>query len=288
MLGWIYWDPSSEFFKIPYFNLPLTWYGLLFALGFWIGFHIFSAMFKNFLARNGIKNSDVIANAFSEKLLLYVMVATVLGARLGHIIFYEYPLEYLKNPISILKTWEGGLASHGAVFAIIISVFLFAKQIEKEYPEFSFFRLLDYLSVPAMLLASFIRLGNFFNQEILGISTSMPWGIIFGHPADGSPALPRHPAQLYEALVYFSLFFVLGNLWRKKKDLLNAGRLAGVMLTTVFSFRFLIEFFKSDQSLWFDQSASFLLMGQVLSLPAIAYGLYLLFRKSEAKKAVKI
>ncbi|MBM3193965.1 MAG: prolipoprotein diacylglyceryl transferase [Chlamydiae bacterium] len=288
MLGWIYWDPSSEFFKIPYFNLPLTWYGLLFALGFWIGFHIFSAMFKNFLARNGIKNSDVIANAFSEKLLLYVMVATVLGARLGHIIFYEYPLEYLKNPISILKTWEGGLASHGAVFAIIISVFLFAKQIEKEYPEFSFFRLLDYLSVPAMLLASFIRLGNFFNQEILGISTSMPWGIIFGHPADGSPALPRHPAQLYEALVYFSLFFVLGNLWRKKKDLLNAGRLAGVMLTTVFSFRFLIEFLKSDQSLWFDQSASFLLMGQVLSLPAIAYGLYLLFRKSEAKKAVKI
>jgi prolipoprotein diacylglyceryl transferase len=288
MLGWIYWDPSSEFLKIPFFNLPITWYGLLFATGFWIGFHIFSYMFKNFLDAKGIKNSEVVANAFSERLLLYVVIATVIGARLGHILFYEYPIEYLKNPISIFKTWEGGLASHGAVFALLISAFLFARRIKVEYPEFTFWKLLDYLSVPAMLLATFIRLGNFFNQEILGVQTNMPWGIIFGHPADGSSVIPRHPAQLYEAIFYFALFLFLGNLWRKKREFLLPGRLAGIMLTAVFGFRFFIEFIKTEQSVWFDQPHHFVLMGQLLSFPIIAIGIYLLFRKSKIKTRLKI
>lgn len=288
MLGLIHWDPSSEFFKVPYFNIPLTWYGLLFATGFWIGFHIFSYMFKNFLGKKGIKNSEAIANAFSERLLLYVIIGTVVGARLGHIIFYEYPMEYLRNPLSILKTWEGGLASHGAVVAILIAVFLFARRIKDEYSDFTFFRLLDYLSVPAMLLATFIRIGNFFNQEILGVRANGPWAVVFGHPADGSPVFPRHPAQLYEALFYFVLFFILFNLWKKKKESLIAGRLAGIMFTAVFTFRFFIEFLKSEQSVWFDETFHFILMGQVLSLPVIAFGLYLLFRKKETIKFAKI
>lgn len=274
----LYWDPSSQFFKVPYFNIPLTWYGFLFATGFWLGFQVFFYMCKSFLEKKGGKNTALVANAFSERLLLYVIIATVVGARLGHIIFYEYPLEYLKNPISILKTWEGGLASHGAVFAILIAVYLFAKRVKKEYPEFTFLRLLDYLSVPAMLLATFIRIGNFFNQEILGVVTNVPWAITFGHPADGSAALPRHPAQLYEALVYFALFFILGAVWKKKKESLVPGRLTGIMLTTVFTFRFFIEFLKSDQSLWFDGHSHFIVMGQLLSLPVILYGAYLLFR----------
>ncbi len=274
MLGWIFWDPSSEFVIIPFVNIPITWYGLLFATGFWLGFHMFTYMLKN---RLGSKD----ANAFSERLLLYIIVATIIGARLGHIFFYEHPMEYLANPISIFKTWEGGLASHGAVLAIVLAVLIFSIRIRKEFPEFTFWKILDYLSVPAMLLSTLIRVGNFFNQEILGVSTDKPWGIIFGHPADGGLITPRHPAQLYEAAFYFALFLLLAHIWYRKRDELLPGRLAGITLVSAFLFRFLVEFIKTEQSAWFDQPNGSLLMGQVLSLPIIAIGLYLLVRKDK-------
>lgn len=274
MLGWIFWDPSSEFVIIPFVNIPITWYGLLFAIGFWLGFHMFTFMLKN---RLGAKD----ANIFSERLLLYIIVATIIGARLGHIIFYENLGEYLAHPISIFKTWEGGLASHGAVLAIVIAVIIFSIRIRKEFPEFTFWKILDYLAVPAMLLSTLIRIGNFFNQEILGTSTDKPWGIIFGHPADGGLLTPRHPAQLYEAAFYFSLFLLLAHLWYRKRDELLSGRLAGITLVSAFLFRFLIEFIKTEQSAWFDRPDGSLLMGQVLSLPIIALGLYLLMRKGK-------
>ena len=274
MLGWIFWDPSSEFVIIPFVNIPITWYGLLFATGFWLGFHMFTYMLKN---RLGSKD----ANTFSERLLLYIIVATIIGARLGHIFFYEHPMEYLANPISIFKTWEGGLASHGAVLAIVLAVLIFSIRIRKEFPEFTFWKILDYLSVPAMLLSTLIRVGNFFNQEILGVSTDKPWGIIFGHPADGGLITPRHPAQLYEGAFYFALFLLLAHIWYRKRDELLPGRLAGITLVSAFLFRFLVEFIKTEQSAWFDQPNGSLLMGQVLSLPIIAIGLYLLVRKDK-------
>ena len=275
MLAWIFWDPSSEFLIVPFINIPITWYGLLFAFGFWIGFHLFTYMLKNKL---GPKD----ANIFAERLLLYVIIGTIVGARLGHIFFYEHPMEYLSNPISILKTWEGGLASHGAVIAIVLAVFLFSWRIRKEYPDFTFLKLLDYLSIPAMLASTMIRIGNFFNQEILGTSTEKPWGIIFGHPADGGIITPRHPAQLYEAAFYFILFIFLLSLWSRKKDSLAPGRLAGITLVSAFLFRFTIEFIKTEQSAWFDQPNGPLLMGQILSLPIVAIGLFLLIKKGAA------
>ncbi len=281
MFGWIYWDPSSVFFQLPVVNLPVTWYGVFFAFGFWIGFQIFTLMIGRRLEKKE-------ANVFAERLLLYVIIATIFGARLGHILFYEHPMDYFRNPISIFKTWEGGLASHGAIVAIILAIFLFSHRIKKEYPDFTFLALLDYLCVPAMFAACLIRLGNFFNQEILGSPTESRFGIIFGHPADGGLVLPRHPAQLYESAFYLALFFILAIVWYTKKDRLIPGRIAGLTLSLTFLFRFFIEFIKTKQSLWFDTQGSVLLMGQVLSLPIIAIGLIMLFRKTKVSMSPKI
>ena len=286
MVAWIYWDPSAEIVILPFINIPITWYGLFFATGFWIGLQIFTFMFKKNLEEKGVKNASTLANAFAERLLLYVIVATVVGARLGHIFFYEHPMEYLANPISILKTWEGGLASHGAVLAIVLAIFLFSYRIRKEYPDFTFLRVLDYLAIPAMFAATMIRIGNFFNQEILGRSTEKFWGIIFGHPADGGLVTPRHPAQLYEAAFYFTLFIALSALWLQRRNRLEPGRIAGITLFFAFLFRFLIEFVKTEQSIWFDKPGSALLMGQVLSLPIVALGLYLMTQRRSVKAVV--
>lgn len=281
----MYWDPSNEFFRVPFVDLPITWYGLLFATGFWLGFHIFTYMIKKSFPNR--KQEEIVV--FAERLLLYMVVATVLGARLGHILFYEHPVEYLKDPISIFKTWEGGLASHGGVLAIVIALYVFSRRVRKEWPEFTFWRLLDYIAVPAMFIGTMIRIGNFFNQEILGAFTDKPWAITFGHPADGSLAIPRHPAQLYEALFYFILFLFLFALWYRKGSQMVSGRIAGITLVAAFFFRFCIEFVKTEQSVWFE--GELFLMGQILSLPIILLGLYLLFgpvEKARKNKSISL
>ena len=279
MFGWIHWDPSSEFLIVPFFQIPITWYGVLFATGFWLSFHIFTRMVQ--IAFKEKKKEDV--TAFAEKLLLYVILGTVIGARLGHIFFYEHPMAYLTHPLSIFKTWEGGLASHGAVLAIVFAVYLFSQRVKTEWSELPFLKLLDYIAVPGMFIGFMIRVGNFFNQEILGVSTDKPWGVVFGHPADGSSVLPRHPAQLYEAFFYLGLFAFLAFLWYRKRDHLVPGRIAGVMLLSTFLFRFFIEFIKTEQSVWLDHT---LLMGQFLSIPIIAIGTYLLIRKESFRRAI--
>ena len=284
MLAWLYWDPSPELLILPFINIPITWYGLLFAIGFWLGLQIFTHIFKNFIDSKGISNSSAIANTYSERLLLYVIVATVLGARLGHILFYEHPMEYFANPISILKTWEGGLASHGAIVAIVIAVLLFSLRTRKEFPDFGFLKLLDSLAIPAMLVGALIRIGNFMNQEILGTTTDKPWGIIFGHPRDGGGISPRHPAQLYEAIFYFALFLLLLSLWSFKKEKIAPGRIAGINLFSTFTFRFLIEFIKEGQSIWFDSPDVLFVMGQILSIPIALFGLYLLLKSPKLEK----
>lgn len=354
MFAFISFDISREIFVIPILRLPLTWYGLFFAAGFWLGLYIFLYLFKKFLSENPLfgredidwkalsKNSAPLlkkiplhdleacnrllekdlndpifqvvpskttqkflgsiteeklrkrvlleekfpqvfiplkmrAKIFGERMLLYILVATILGARLGHIIFYEDLLEYLYDPISILKTWEGGLASHGGVAAILVSIFLFYRKIKANYPTLSLLRLTDMIAVPTMLAATLIRIGNFFNQEILGTASNLPWAVIFMHPADGSGVFPRHPAQLYEAIFYFILFMILIVLSVKKRAL-QPGRIAGLALLSSFLFRFFIEFLKTGQSTWFDTSEHSMLMGQVLSIPLVIIGAYLLFR----------
>jgi len=148
---------------------------------------------------------------FSERLTFYIIIGTVVGARLGHILFYEQLSFYLAHPLDIFKVWEGGLASHGAIIGMLCSITFCYLRSRKEYPMISIVRIIDLLVVPSLFAGCLIRIGNFMNQEILGTATSLPWAIVFGHPADGSVPIPRHPAQLYEAVGYFWGFLLFLN-----------------------------------------------------------------------------
>ena len=278
MQNWFYWDPSPTPFVVPVIDRPIAWYGILFALGFFIGFYLLRSLFKQYLrtctdwSEEELKKKSL---AFSEKLTVYVIIATVVGARLGHILFYERWSDYFLHPIEIVKTWEGGLASHGGVIGILLGIVFFFFRVRKSFPFLSITRIIDMLVVPALLVGTFIRLGNFVNQEVLGTVTNVPWAVVFGHPIDGSIPAPRHPAQLYEAAFYFLSFL---EFWRFFPRLLYpAGRLSGIFFVVTFGFRFLVEFVKEEQSLLLGND--WLTMGQVLSIPMIMYGLILLFRK---------
>ncbi|OGN63427.1 MAG: prolipoprotein diacylglyceryl transferase [Chlamydiae bacterium RIFCSPHIGHO2_12_FULL_49_9] len=281
MIGVIYWDPRPEIFVLPIVNWPILWYGVFFTLGFALGFPIFVGVLSRFFKLMGSVPSDQIrktAVQITDRLVVYMIVATVVGARVGHFLFYERPASYFKDPWEIFRIWEGGLASHGAVVAILIAVFIFSMRIRKTAKGLSWVRLLDFVSIPTAMVAAWIRLGNFFNQEILGTKTDVPWAVVFGHPADHSRPAARHPAQIYEMLFYLAVFFLLWRLSYRSKFLMSQGKLIGTFLILVFGFRFVIEFLKLEQShLVSAQSA--LTMGQYLSLPVVALGLLFYFWK---------
>lgn len=209
-----------------------------------------------------------------DRLCWFAVVGTIIGARLGAVFFYDWPY-FREHPIEIFKVWHGGLASHGGFLGVIISLFLYLKFIHRWIPQLSFLRLLDYVAIPTMIVCFFIRLGNFVNQEILGTPTTMPWGIIFGNPDNGSLPIPRHPVQLYEGLVYLSIFFILWTLWKKGLDQ-RPGALIGLTFLLGFGSRFILEFWKSTQESILD--VSFLQMGQFLSIPFILIGAILVYR----------
>lgn len=219
-----------------------------------------------------LEKLDVKTKFLVERLCFYTIIGTIVGARLGHILFYEDLIEYVKHPLRILKTWEGGLASHGALIGIVIAFLIFLRKYMHHYPRLNLRRILDCFVIPAALGAALIRIGNFFNQEVLGIGSELPWAIVFGNPADGSMLAPRHPAQLYEAVFYFLIFLTLLRLKNSPKIFHYAGRLSGIGFTLVFTFRFIIEFFKEEQSVYYN---SFLNIGQLLSVPFILLGLFL-------------
>lgn len=210
-----------------------------------------------------------------DRLCWFAIAGTIIGARLGHVFFYDWDL-YKNNLWSILKTWEGGLASHGGAIGVLIALYAYKKYIQRWFPTFSFLELLDNICIPTALVAFFIRLGNFINQEILGTPTALPWGVIFGHPADGSLPTPRHPVQLYEGFAYLTLFALLSYVWKKGGNGLKTGLISGLFLTLLFSARFFLEFFKSHQDSFID--TPYLQMGQYLSLPFIFIGILLLFK----------
>jgi phosphatidylglycerol:prolipoprotein diacylglycerol transferase len=270
MLAYLYWDPSPSLFSwnLPLLERPILWYGLLFALGFFLAYLAFVSLLRREKSKAVRDNARKIADQIST----YILVGVLLGARLFDVFFYENLRAFFKDPLFVIRLWEGGLSSHGAVIGLIAAVFLY----QRKHHHFTIRHLLDLLSIVAGVAAACIRLGNFFNQEILGIPTQLPWAILFGHPADGSFPVPRHPVQLYEAIFYLFLFSVM---WKLKSHLQKwaEGRLCGLFLIAVFSFRFLIEFFKEEQSVWFQYS--FLTMGQWLSIPFILLGLFL-YRKS--------
>lgn len=254
ILTYIVWDINPDIFTIPIINHPVRWYGVLFALAFLISQQIMYFIYK--------KEGRPIAEI--DTLTIYMVVATIVGARLGHVLFYD-PVHYFQNPHKIFMIWEGGLASHGGVIGILIAIYLFARKIHVPY-----LWALDRVSIVASLTFCMIRLGNLMNSEMIGIPTNLPWAFIF----TSKDNIPRHPAQLYEAIHYFIWFIVLFWAWYKLKERMKNGFLFSWSLIILFSLRFIDEFFKVNQEQFED--GLILNMGQLLSIPFILSGIVLL------------
>lgn len=241
------------------------WYGILFAGSFLVGFWLTRRMFIH-AGRDPLE---------VDQLLTYVLIATVVGARLGHVIFYDL-MFYLRHPAEILAIWHGGLASHGAAVGIIIAMYLFAKKKN----DMSFLWLADRVVVVVAIAGAFIRTGNFMNSEIVGEPTDMAWGIIFSR----LDMVPRHPTMLYEALLCILVFGILWKVYYAYKKNPPEGSLFSLFLTLLFSGRFLLEFTKIDQA---EFAREWMLnMGQWLSIPLVAFGLWLMIKKVNWQKSV--
>lgn len=253
MLEFITWNADPILFNFG--PLHIRWYGLMFAIGFWLGTIIVGKMFRH----------EGAPESWLSILLLWVVGATIIGARLGHVFFYQWDY-YSQHPEKIIAFWEGGLASHGGTIAIIIAVLLFSYFTTKRSPLWTF----DRLVIPIALVGAMIRIGNLMNSEIYGYPTSLPWGFVFvrGHEW---PGLPCHPTQIYEALAYLALFGMLMWMYWKKNAEERPGLIFGVFLTWLFTARFFIEFVKNPQ-VAFEQGMT-LNMGQLLSIPFILLGI---------------
>jgi len=208
-------------------------------------------------------------------LVWYMILGTVIGARLGHCLFYN-PEYYLSRPLEILQVWKGGLASHGAAIGILTAIYLY----DRKRKGFSFLWLMDRIVITVALAGFFIRMGNFFNSEIIGKPTNADWGFVFVAVDN----IPRHPAQLYESIAYLMIFIFLFAYYFITKGKFKKGLIFGLFLIMVFTFRFFVEFWKENQSLF--EEKMFLNMGQLLSIPFVLVGIYLVLRRD--KKIIKI
>ncbi len=255
LLNYIHWNISPAI--VEFGNFEIRYYGLFFALGFLISYYIV----QNFYKREGLPVEEV------DKLTLYVLLGAILGARLGHVFFYE-PDYYLAHPGEILKVWHGGLASHGGTIGILIALIFYFRKFKRSY-----LWTLDRIAVPTALTATLIRLGNLMNSEIYGHETSLPWGFVFERNGE---TVPKHPTQIYEALSYLVIFLILWVIYRKKGKETPHGLIVGIFLVAVFGMRFFIEFIKNDQVAF--EAGMLLNMGQWLSIPMVLAGAFLWFR----------
>lgn len=262
MLQYITWDVDPEIIRIG--SWPLRWYGLLFAAGFLIGVQLTTFIFKT--EKKPLSDTD--------PLLITMVVSTILGARLGHFLFYE-PTMFLHDPLRIITPPFAGLASHGGIIGILTGLWIYSRRESSKATGQTFLWVTDKITIPAALGGVFIRFGNLMNSEIVGKPTDVPWAFVFLRNQEFSQ-VARHPAQLYESLSYLVLFFLLIWYWRTYRTQLAPGTMLGISLVWVFGFRFLWEFFKENQ-VAFEDSMS-LNMGQILSIPAVLLGLYLLLR----------
>jgi phosphatidylglycerol---prolipoprotein diacylglyceryl transferase len=253
-LTYIVWDVDPDITTIPFINHPIRWYGLLFALAFLIGQQIMYFIYK----KEGRPVKEI------DRLTMYLVVGTIVGARLGHVLFYD-PIFYFQNPLDILMIWEGGLASHGGIIGVLLALYLFARKTK-----ISYLWILDRISIVVALACCMIRLGNLMNSEMIGVPTNVPWAFIFTSKDD----IPRHPGQLYEAIHYFLGFLLLFWIWFKRRDNMKNGFLFGSALIILFSLRFVDEFFKINQEEFED--GLILNMGQILSIPFILAGIVIL------------
>jgi len=256
LLNFIHWNVSPEIFHIG--SLSVRWYGLLFAVGFLVGYNIGERMFK-------FDGTDL---RWLESLFIYLLVSTVIGARLGHVLFYGWDY-YSQHPAEIIKVWHGGLASHGGAIGIFIALIIWSRKVSKR----SVLWVLDRVVVPTALVAAMIRFGNLMNSEIYGIQTNLPWGFIFERNGE---TVAKHPTQIYESLSYLVTFGLLMFLFFKTNLRKKEGFIVGLFFVMVFLSRFLIEFIKEDQEAF--EAGMALNMGQLLSIPFVLGGLFLIFR----------
>ena len=272
------WTMSPEI--IPGYKTP-NLYGILFVTGLVLGYFVVKRMFK----KEGIKDEVL------DKLVMYMVIGTIVGARLGHVLFYgPYYDEiidgrlvegYFSHPLDIFKVWQGGLASHGAAIAILIGLYIFSRYTVKK----PFLWILDRISAPVAIGGVFIRLGNLVNHEIVGHPTDVPWAFKFQNYWNSSikafDATPRHPAQLYESICYLIAFGILMFLFWRRDAWKKPGFVFGTFLILIFGARLIIEFFKVGQTA--RDEILFLNTGQFLSIPFIIVGIVLILRSISNK-----
>lgn len=262
-MAYITWNPSGIILDLGFYEL--RWYSLLFGAGFVLSYFILNRYFK----KEGIHEEML------EKLTIYVVLSSVIGMRLGHCLFYDWDY-YSQNLLEIFLPFRfhpefhftgfSGLASHGGALGIVVGVILYARKYKMP-----FFTVMDKLALVVPIAGFCIRMGNLMNSEIIGKSTDVPWAFIFVQVDN----VPRHPGQLYEALSYLLIFFVMNFLYQRVKK--EPGFIFGLFLILLFSARFIIEFFKIEQSEF--EVGMTLNMGQLLSIPFIAIGILLMFLK---------
>ena len=257
----IHWNVDPCLLRLGGFEL--RWYSLLFVGGFILGYFLF----KWFFQREGLPWEKLL-----DPILYTLLIATIVGARLGHCLFYQpdYYLTSWAGFWEIFQPWKGGLASHGGAIALLLAMAWYADRYGKRYG-FDYLWVMDHLVITVCFAGAMIRLGNLFNSEIYGDVTSLPWGFVFERNGE---TLPKHPTQLYEALTYLLLGQGLLGMYKYKLDKLYRGEIFGIFLIVLFGMRFLIEFIKEPQ-VGFEETMA-LNMGQLLSIPFILAGVVIL------------
>lgn len=270
IFDFVTWTASPNLFSAG--PVTVRWYGLMFAIGFLFGYEVVYRIFKH----------EGAPERWLGSLFIFVVLATIIGARLGHVFFYDWSY-YSQHLGDIPKVWEGGLASHGGTAGIMIAVWLFSRYVTKRPMLWTF----DRLVVPVGLVAALIRVGNLMNHEIYGSETTMPWGFRFVdnlhqwmQGAQPIFTAPSHPTQLYEALCYLAVCGLCLWLYWKRNAQERPGLIFGVFMLGIFVPRFFIEYIKNVQEPWeitmrqtwgIDQ-------GQLLSIPFIVLGIWLVVR----------
>ena len=253
----VHWNVDPAILRIGGFEL--RWYSLLFVAGFVLGWFIFQGFFRR----------EKISEKLLDPLLYTLLICTIVGARLGHCLFYQpdYYRGSWEGFWEIFMPWKGGLASHGGTIALLLGMWWFARRYGRK-EDFDFVWILDHLAIAVAFAAFFIRLGNLFNSEIYGGPTDLPWGFVYERNGE---TVPKHPTQLYEGLTYLLLGFVLYALYHWRLDKMYRGSFVGIFLVVCFGSRFLIEFVKNPQ-VEFEESM-LLNMGQLLSIPFVLLGI---------------
>ena len=270
MLSYIFWNPNEVLFNLG--PLSIRWYSLCWLIGLFLGYLLMKKLYKD----------QKIPDEKFDPLFIYIFLSVLIGARLGHCLFYQpdYFLVSWDHFIEMLipfhhaadGSWKfvgyEGLASHGGVIAMIIAIFIYSHNTKVPV-----WVVLDNMGICSCITATFIRLGNLMNSEIIGKVTDVPWAFVFSRVDQ----YPRHPGQLYEALAYACFFFIIYHFYKKYPKKVGTGFFFGMCLALVFTARFFIEYTKDIQV---DFEAGMLLdMGQILSIPFIAIGIYFMMRK---------